>query len=391
MDERPIDVLQVLNYYSPYVSGVTEYARMVAEGLASRGHRVVVVAGHHDPATPAREILNGVEVVRTGVVARIGKGIISPSFVPTAVRLAQRARMTLLNAPMLEAGAIALAVPREHLVTLYQCDVSMPPGAFNAFQSAVLDASHRTALRRSARIAVTTADYAEHSRLHGAMRGRFTPVSAPALDRGPGAASFRDGDGLHVGFLGRIVEEKGLEYLVQGFRELGPDARLLIGGDFAQVAGGSVVDRVRAAIDGDPRVRLLGFLTDEHLADFYASLDVFALPSINSFEAFGIVQVEAMLRGVRVVASDLPGVRIPVQRSGHGRIVPPRDAAAITRALRELTVEGAAAGVDSFAREECTPDIVVARFEEILGSLGAAPHGVWPHAGRRRQTRSGAR
>lgn len=364
------DVVVALNYYAPYVSGVTEAARVTAEGLVRRGRRVLVVAGHHDPSTPARETLAGVDVVRTPVVARIGKGIVSPTFVPTVLRHARHARVLHLHLPMLEAGAIALGA-RVPVVSTYQCDVTLPAGLFNSFQTWALDRSHAVSLRRSAAVAVTSDDYARSSRLLGAMSGRTVQVPAPALDRSGGRPRFRDGDGLHVGFLGRIVEEKGLEHLVRGFRALGPDARLLIGGDFTKVAGGSVVDRVRAAIGDDPRVRLLGFVPDEDLPDFYASLDVFALPSINSLEAFGIVQVEAMMQGVPVVASDLPGVRMPVRDTGFGRIVPPRDPAAITRALDELaradldTAAGARQARDLFLAERVV-DRHMELFDEIL-------------------------
>jgi glycosyltransferase involved in cell wall biosynthesis len=200
-----------------------------------------------------------------------------------------------------------------------------------------MDRSVALAMRRSAVVCPSSDDYAQHSRLAASMAGKSHAIAPPCLDRSGGQPSFRDGPGLHVGFVGRIVEEKGLEYLVEGFRRLeSPEARLLVAGDFTRIAGGSVVERVRRAAGQDPRVRLLGFLPDESLADFYASLDVFALPSVNSFEAFGIVQVEAMMTGVPALASDLPGVRIPVRRTGFGAIVPPRDPAAIHRALLRL-------------------------------------------------------
>lgn len=340
MTEPKYDVVVALNYYSPYVSGVTEAARVTAEGLVAAGMRVLVVAGHHDPSTPSHETINGVDVIRTRVVARIGKGIVSPSFVRTVAKWGRKASLVHLHAPMLEAGLIAARLRKVPVVLTYQCDVILPAGLFNRFQTWALDRSHSIAMRRARIVAVTSDDYAVASRLSRIMAGKTVELPAPSLDRSGGQPVYREGDGLHVGFLGRIVEEKGLEYLVEGFRALGPDARLIIGGDFAKVAGGSVVERVRAAIDGDPRVRLLGFVPDEAVPDFYASLDVFALPSINSLEAFGIVQIEAMMLGIPCLVTDLPGVRVPVQRTGFGQVVPRRDAPAIGRALHEMAAAG---------------------------------------------------
>ena len=192
-------------------------------------------------------------------------------------------------------------------------------------------------MRRSAAVAVTSEDYARHSRMWPSIAPAMHVVPPPCPAPPPGRPNYRETDGPHIGFLGRIVREKGLEHLVRGFRALpDPDARLLIGGDYSHVAGGSVVSQVRAAIGDDPRVRLLGFVPEERLGDFYASLDVFTLPSVNAFEAFGIVQAVAMLAGVPVLSSDIPGVRQPVVQTGFGTLVPPGDEAAITRGLQEL-------------------------------------------------------
>ena len=366
------DLVIALNYYSPYVSGVTEVAREVAEGAAADGQRVLVVAGRHSSDLPRRERRNGVDVVRTAVVARIGKGIISPMFVPTVVRAARHAKVLNLHLPMLEAGAIAALVRRTPIVSTYQCDVSLPPSLPNRVQERALDLSHRIALCRSRVVAVTSDDYARNSRLCTAMAGRTEAVQAPAVLRSGGQPTFRDGPGQHVGFLGRIVAEKGLEYLVDGFRALpDQDARLLIGGDFTKVAGGSVVESVRAHIGDDPRIRLLGFLPTDQVPDFYASLDVFAFPSVNSLEAFGLVQVEAMMVGVPVVASDLPGVRMPVRDTGFGEIVPPRDAAAITAALSDL--RGRAFDRNEMQQQASArygADVVIGRYLDLFARVG---------------------
>lgn len=331
-----VDLMMALTYYRPYVSGLTNAARDVAEGLVGRGWSVRVVTTRHDRELPPHEELGGVDVVRAPVLSQLGKGTISPLFVRMAVQASRQADVVNLHLPMLEAGPIARwsAGP---VVLTYQCDVSLPPSPFNDLQRWVIDGSTRMAMRRAVSVGVTSDDYASHSRVSASMNDTKVEIPAPCLLRDGGSPKFRRGEGLHVGFLGRIVEEKGIEHLVDGFLSLDdPDARLLIGGDFTKVAGGSVVDRVRAKIGGDSRVTLLGFVADDDLADFYASIDVFALPSVNAFEAFGIVQVEAMMVGVPSLASNLPGVRVPIQRTGFGVVVDPASATSIRDGLRSL-------------------------------------------------------
>ena len=363
------DLLIGLNYYAPYVSGLTNVARDVAVGLVERGHRVKVVTSRHDPALPQTETLDGVDVERTPVVARLGKGVISPTLVSRTIAASRRARLTNLHLPMLEAGLIAGRCASPVALT-YHCDVSLPAGALNAVQRAAVDLSSRRAMGAAQTVVVTSDDYARHSRLWPAMRDRTVAIPPPCHERAAGTPRFRDGSGLHVGFLGRIVEEKGLQYLVRGFQALDdPASRLLIGGDFANVVGGSVVEEVRALVDGDPRVRLLGFLPDRDLADFYASVDVFALPSVNAFEAFGIVQVEAMMAGVPALASDLPGVRTPVQETGFGRIVAPRDVEGIATGLRSLGAAQLDRGAGAqLARERYAASTVIDAYEELVSS-----------------------
>ncbi|MGK5171494.1 glycosyltransferase family 4 protein [Geodermatophilus sp. CPCC 205761] len=368
-----LDVLVSLDYYAPYVSGLTNVARDVAVGLAARGHRVRVVTSRHDPSLPEHEVLDGVEVERAPVLARVGKGVISPALVRRTRAAAASASVVNLHLPMPEAGL--LTGVRTPLVTTYHCDVSLPPGLVNRVQTAGVDAASRRALRRSHRVVVSSDDYARHSRLWPAMSDRTAVIPPPCRPRTGGVPRFRDGDGPHIGFLGRIVEEKGLQYLVRAVRALpDPTLRLLVGGDFAGVVGGSVVDEVRRLAGEDPRIRLLGFLPEEQIPDLYASLDVFALPSVNAFEAFGIVQVEAMMSGVPVLASDLPGVRTPVQETGFGVVVPPRDVAALTAALAQL----AAAPPDrargsARARERYAFSTVLDAYESVFGEAAGLP------------------
>lgn len=332
----------VLTYYAPYVSGLTESARRLAEELVRRGRRVTVVTTRHRRSLPAFERINGVDVRRCAILARVSKGTVSPGFPVAATVLARRAQLVHLHVPMVEAGVIARLARAVPLITTYYCDVTLPPTGLNRLIVGAIDGSSRWAIARSAAVAVLSDDYARSSRLAAPLESAASvPIPPPCEDRRGGHPLFRESGGLHVGFVGRMVEEKGIEHLVAGFRRLAdPNARLLLAGEHAGVAGGSVISRVRAAAAGDSRIRLLGFVPESRLPDYYASIDVLALPSVNSLEAFGIVQAEAIMCGIPVIASDLPGVRVPVLTSGYGWLVRPGDDAAITAALQRIQDQG---------------------------------------------------
>jgi glycosyltransferase involved in cell wall biosynthesis len=78
---------------------------------------------------------------------------------------------------------------------------------------------------------------------------------------------------------------------------------------------------VQFAAKNDPRIRLYPNIQENELPSFYASLTAFCFPSLNSFEAFGIAQVEAILMDIPVLTSNLPGVRVPVTLTGMGQVL----------------------------------------------------------------------
>nr|BFE50852.1 hypothetical protein GCM10017745_42790 [Saccharothrix mutabilis subsp. capreolus] len=101
------DVTVMLDYYAPYVSGLTESARLTAEGLARRGWKVAVVCARHDPALPRHEVLNGVHVFRAPVLARVSRGFLSPQLPLLAKRLAARSDILHVHLPNPEAAFVA--------------------------------------------------------------------------------------------------------------------------------------------------------------------------------------------------------------------------------------------------------------------------------------------
>ena len=331
-------ILFVLNYYYPYISGVSEYARVIAEELVKRGHSCTVVCSNHNKL-PETEEINGVKVVRAPIIMKLSKGTVSPKFISLAKKYSKEADVVNLHLPMLEAKYISKSIPSKKLILSYQCDVNLPKGLFNNFIVSTMDRQHNGAFKRASKILVTTLDYAMQSRIAKNYPDKLVEAFGPIKKIIP--TTKNAGDKKVIGFCGRIVEEKGINVLLEAFRiikEKRDDVCLKIGGDYKSVAGGSVYPTLKEYIDkhGINDVEFLGKLPEEEMGAFYSSMDVFTLPSINTLEAFGLVQVEAMMCGVPVVASDLPGVKTIVQNTGMGLICKRGDAQSLADCI--LTV-----------------------------------------------------
>jgi glycosyltransferase involved in cell wall biosynthesis len=116
--------------------------------------------------------------------------------------------------------------------------------------------------------------------------------------------------------------------------------------------------------------KFLGLIPDDELAAFYHLCDVVVLPSTNSTEAFGMVQVEAMTCGTPAVASDMPGVRQPVLQTGMGKLFRLKDSASLAESLLEVLASPTAfqGDVPEITRQYA-PNSTAEQYEKIFESL----------------------
>lgn len=343
-------ILIALTYYRPHVSGLTIYAERLARGLARRGHRVTVLTSQFAPQLAARETVDGVDIVRVPVVVKISKGAIMPRFPRYALAALAEADVVNVHMPQFEAALVAWLARwrRRGVVLTYQCDLRLPAGAFNRAVEWSLRPLNGLAAAAADAIVVTTDDYARHSPFlsrYAAKLHAIAPlVDLPAPDAARTAAlraRWGLGDGPIIGFAARFAAEKGVEYLLEALPAVlatRPTARLAFTGAYKDTVGEDAYWQCLAPLIDRHRERLvfLDLLPLEDMPSFFAACDVLAVTSLNSTEAFGMVQVEAMLSGTPVVATDLPGVREAVRATGMGRIVPPRDPAALAAALLDV-------------------------------------------------------
>ena len=347
---KPLRVLIALTYYRPHVSGLTVYAERLARGLARRGHRVTVLTSRFAPGLVAREVVDGVEVVRIPVASKLSKGVVMPLFPAYAAAFVARSDVVNIHMPQLEASLLAaLALARRRgIVLTYQCDLRLPHGLVNRVVEASLRPLNQLAASAAHAIVVTSEDYASHSGFLSRHAAKIRPIAA-LIDQGEPrpeiiarlAQRWRFGDGPRIGFAARFAAEKGVEVLLRALSDVfaaRPDARVVFSGAYKDTIGEEeywrrlepMIERHREHLE------FLDLLPADAMPSFYAACDVLAVTSLNSTEAFGLVQVEAMLAGTPVVATDLPGVREAVRRTGMGVIVPPNDPKALASALLEV-------------------------------------------------------
>ena len=86
----------------------------------------------------------------------------------------------------------------------------------------------------------------------------------------------------------------------------------------------------------ETRVRFLGRVSNEVLAQVYVEHRCLVVPSTSVAEAFSLVAMEAQMHGLPVIASNLPGVRTVVRREKTGWLVPPESVQALADRMRAV-------------------------------------------------------
>lgn len=255
------------------------------------------------------------------------------------LRLLWRERPDLIHAHwVLPQGLIAVSAKLFYkipvIATAHGSDVFALPGR-------LFDALRRFVLRRSNA-------WTSNSRATAGALGEDLSLPRPHIvPMGVDVTRFQSGqrtklrqglpeNGLVLLFVGRLVEQKGADNLLEAFTLLPPALRartsLWIVGD-GQDRGRLEQQAQTLGIDG--KVRFWGHISNDLLPDFYAAADLFVVPS-GSVEGQGVVLTEAFAARVCVLATRAGGIEEVLEDGITGVLVPPRQPQQLAHAIADL-------------------------------------------------------
>lgn len=173
------------------------------------------------------------------------------------------------------------------------------------FASAYLKLGERTAAKCADEVIVLSRNVQQYFKDTYGREVRFIPngivrhESMPAKEIAKRYGLAKD---EYVLFLGRIVPEKGVHYLIEAFKHIDTNKKLVIAGGSSDSA--EYYEQIKAAAAQDPRIVLTGFVEGRALSELYSNAYIYVLPS--DLEGMPMSLLEAMSYGNCCLTSDIP-------------------------------------------------------------------------------------
>ena len=370
-------VLHLTKFYPPHMGGIEAVTRDLADAQRQAGCDVRVLC-----ANKANETVRDIDPAGVPVTRVASWGMLqSTSVCPGMGRRLREALdgVDLLHVHMpdpLAALAVWAVRPRCRVVLHWHSDVVRQRRMRHVYQPL-----ERWMLQRADAVIATSEPYADSSLSLRPWRDkvRIVPIGVtPPLPVDPHRlARLRPkfGERRVVFALGRTAYYKGYDVLIDAARLLPGDVTVLVAGGGEEL--GSYRERVRR--EGlEARIRFHGPMSPENVEAHFALSSVFCQASTVRAEAYGVATLEAMARGLPVVATDIPGSGLPwLARHGESALtVPPNNPRALARALTTVLDDPAlAARLGEAGRARWAAgltagtmgDLTLSLYEDLLG------------------------
>lgn len=294
---------------------VTELARR----MAALGHKVTCYdrSGtdvNGEPTATEPYELDGVRVVPVRTIDAKGMAALSSSFFATLAAIKDHPDVIHYHA---EGPCVPLPLARRAgvrtVATIHGLDWQR--AKWGKLASTYIKLGEKNAARRADEVIVLSRPAREYFRETYGRETCLVPNGIEAKELRP-ARVITEYWGLTAGsyvlFLGRIVPEKRPELLLEAWRGLETNKRLVIAGGSSDTS--EYLEQVKILASQDPRVIMTGFVEGEALAELYSNAYAYVLPS--DVEGMPMSLLEAMAYGRCCVTSDIPECADVVNKTG---------------------------------------------------------------------------
>ncbi len=308
------------------------YARSMSNVLAELGHEVTVLTNLHDTELKAWEFDGGVKVVRAKIAFMVSKSPVSGELLKILRQKILLSDLVVINLPSLEGvwATILARVYRKRILVVHHCD-PVVTGIFGFAITWVAIWINFFVCLLADRIVTYTLDYAYNSPSLKWFKQKtiaiLPPIKVGRIDKKVVETIKKKIGKTNIvfGFAGRFSADKGIRFLLETIpiieRSIS-NFKVAVAGPTNPIGETYFDELLFLRNKYSKRLVFLNTLEPAEMVNFYRCLNCLVLPSINRTESFGMVQAEALLCEVPVVASDLPGVRYCVKETGGGLIVP---------------------------------------------------------------------
>ena len=342
-------ILFFSSYFYPYISGVTVSSKRILDHL-KKNNNITILTFPFDNKPNKDVSLNKLKIIQVPYLFKISKGFISPQSIIYFLKFAGNSDLIILSQPNFEGLLLALIAKAlgKKIISIFHCQVFLEGNILTKIVNFVLNISMKIQLHLSDKIVAYTKDYIDSLPYFKKLVNKTVDV-LPPIKKYSSDKEFLNkllklkGNQIWIGYAGRISVEKGIEYLVEAVHNIvipvKTGIQIIFAGPYgADVAGENYYYSKIISLLKKYKIKslFLGNLRSDNLGAFYKSIDILALPSINQTEAFGMVQAEAMMNGTPVIASNLPGVRMPIKLTRMGVITEPKNAKQISRTILSI-------------------------------------------------------
>lgn len=297
-------ILHMGKFYSPDRGGIETVTQDLAEACANRRYNVSVICFGEGGS----RILNSVSVRKSKIDFWINSQPFSMLYLWRVVKEAWRSDIIHVHYPNLLAVLGLFFVWRRPVVCHWHSDVE----GFGLYMLVVRPLELFLCLRSSV-IVATSHNYIQGSSALQRFRNKVKviPLGVEVVKREidfSEACQWADKkfgvlrDSPMVLFVGRHVPYKGLDILIRGIQK-SRNGKLLIVGSGPET---TTLKLYVAEAGLSDRIFFCGRLDEDELELAFARCEIFCLPSVSRAEAFGVVMVEALARGLVLLSSNMP-------------------------------------------------------------------------------------